>query len=149
MAAEAEPSGRERSAGFVVTTTEGGGRRYLLLRHRNDGHWAFPKGRIEDGESEVDAAVREIREETGIDDIEPIPSFRVESAYSFERNGRRIEKRVAYFMAEVRSTKVFLSSEHMESRWLSASDAARLLTYDESRRVLECAVQHLEREAER
>ncbi|MFC2081954.1 bis(5'-nucleosyl)-tetraphosphatase [Candidatus Bipolaricaulota bacterium] len=134
---------RERSAGFVITARRDGARKFLLLRHRNGGHWAFPKGRVEDGEDELAAATRETMEETGIGDIELIPGFRVETSYGFRRDGHPVSKRVTYFLAEVATGTVCLSDEHQESRWLDAQEAAELLTYEESRGVLKCAARHL------
>ncbi|MBU0596512.1 NUDIX domain-containing protein, partial [Candidatus Bipolaricaulota bacterium] len=133
----------ERSAGFVITAKRDGAWTFLLLRHRGDGHWAFPKGRVEDGEDELEAATRETTEETGIGDIQPIPGFCVETSYRFRRDERQVSKRVTYFLAEAARGAVRLSDEHQESRWLGAEEAAELLTYEESRRVLECALRHL------
>jgi len=143
MSDDAGGEARERSAGFVITTKRGGTRQFLVLRHRGSGHWAFPKGRVEAGEDDLSAATRETMEETGIGDIEPVPVFRAEGSYCFERDGRTISKRVTYFLAEVGATAVELSDEHEESRWLEAGEALELLTYDESRRVLTSAVRHL------
>ena len=128
--------GEERAAGFVLFRTIHQQRQYLLLRHRNDGHWAFPKGRLEPGEDELEAAVREIFEETSIDQLHPIPGFRETSSYYLQRNGQRIAKIVIYFLAETPRSDVFLSSEHIEFRWLPFEDAVGALTYDESRRIL-------------
>lgn len=129
--------GEERAAGFVLfRTTQQGDRQYLLLRHRNGGHWAFPKGRLEDGEGELDAAIREVAEETSIHALEPISGFRETSQYRLRRNGKMICKTVAYYLAEAVSSTVSLSTEHMDFQWASLNDAAELLTYDESRRIL-------------
>lgn len=58
-------SREEKSCGAVIWRREGGGRQYLLVRH-NGGHWSFPKGHVEDGETEAETAAREIWEETGL-----------------------------------------------------------------------------------
>lgn len=135
-----EPSeaeeGEERAAGFVLFRMNHQDRQYLLLRHRNDGHWAFPKGRLESGEDEFKAAVREIFEETCIDQLHPIPGFRETSRYCFQRNGQRIAKSVAYFLAETPQLNVALSSEHTDFQWLRFEDAIGALSYEESRRIL-------------
>ncbi|MGB2982813.1 MAG: bis(5'-nucleosyl)-tetraphosphatase [Candidatus Bipolaricaulia bacterium] len=134
------PSGEERSAGFVVYYSERPGeRRYLLLRHRDGGHWAFPKGRIEQGEEPEDAARRETQEETGIEDVRIVPGFRAVSQYRFLRRGRAIEKSVVYFLAEASPADVRLSSEHSDSTWLDSREARRKLTFEETRRVLDRA----------
>jgi len=134
---------RERSAGFVLFREEGGERRYLLLRHRSGGHWGFAKGGIEQGEDELSAAEREIREETGIADFQPISGFRAVSRYRFLRNGRPVDKTVVYFLARVRDGDVRISAEHNASGWFSPAEAERALTYEQGRRILAAAEEYL------
>jgi len=129
----------EQAAGFVLFLGEDGGRRFLLLRHCNGGHWGFPKGRIEAGEQDIVAAVREVQEETGIAEIEPIPGFRTTSTYRFTRNGSSVSKEVTYFLARVKSADVVLSVEHVECQWLPYPVACETLTYAETREVLRAA----------
>ena len=128
--------GEERAAGFILFRTIHQDRQYLLLRHQKGGHWAFPKGRLESGEGEIEAAIREIFEETNIDQLCPIPGFREISRYHFRRNGQRIAKTVAYYLAETTQSEVSLSMEHTAFQWLGFEDAVAALSYDESRRIL-------------
>ena len=136
--------GEERSAGFVLYRRRDGQRLYLVLRHRNGGHWGFPKGHIEPEEDELVAARREITEETGIERLRPLPGFRATSTYRFARGPRSISKSVVYFLAEAETGRVRLSSEHSDAAWLAADDAKRRLTYAEGRRVLDEAEARLE-----
>lgn len=129
----------ERAAGFVLYAPLDrpcGERRFLVLCHRAGGHWAFPKGRIESGESEYEAALRELREETGIGRVCPLEGFRAESRYRFRREGQWIDKTVVYFAAESKEGSVRLSDEHTAWAWLGRSEAAQRLTYAEARNVL-------------
>lgn len=129
---------REYSAGFVIYH-EGKDkkRNYLLLRHRAGRHWGFPKGRVERGEDERAAALRETGEETGIKRIEHIPEFRVVSCYDFLRNNKPTRKDVVYFLGHVETKcNPYLSAEHTEGRWLSCANALKLLTYSDARVVL-------------
>ncbi len=128
--------GEERAAGGVLFHDEDGRRLFLLLRHEQGGHWGFPKGRIEAGESELAAAMREIREETGISNIELVDGVAVTSRYPILRDGRSLLKTVTYFAARVRGEPVALSHEHTDARWATTAEASRILTHAESRRVL-------------
>jgi len=136
--------GEERSAGFVLFRRDGNRRLYLLLRHRDAGHWAFPKGRIEPGEDALSAARRELSEETGIAAPVPRDRFRATSAYRLRRGERRISKTVVYFLGETQTEDVRLSEEHSEAVWLDTDGARRRLTYDEGRRILDEAETYLD-----
>ncbi len=138
---EEEPE--ERSSGFVLYACEQGERRYLLLRHQNGGHWGFPKGQIEDGEGEREAALREAREEAGIDPIEQAPGFREVNRYRFLRDGRSLLKEVVYFLGRVLPGDPVLSNEHLDGKWLPYAAACETLTYEDARRILATAERHL------
>jgi 8-oxo-dGTP pyrophosphatase MutT (NUDIX family) len=141
--------GEERAAGFVLFHRTDDRRRYLLLRHRDGAHWAFPKGRIEPGENERIAARREVAEETGLEPPQPIEPFRTVSAYRFKRAGRPVSKTVVYFLGETDDMDVRLSGEHTEAAWLDVAAARERLTFEESRRILGEAEAFLEAEATR
>ena len=137
--------GEERAAGFVLFRTSSNAiREFLLLQHHHGGHWAFPKGRVEPGEQDEVTAIREVMEETGISQLQPIPEFLETSRYVFERDGTRIHKTVVYYLGKTDEPTVNLSDEHDAYRWLPVRDALELLTYDEARRILKQAVQVLE-----
>ena len=57
----------EKSCGAIVYRKYHGNTEILLIKHINSGHWSFPKGHVEEGETEEETAKREIMEETGID----------------------------------------------------------------------------------
>ncbi len=138
------PYGEERAAGFVVFRETGGERVYLILLHREGGHWGFPKGRIEPGESRAETARREIREETGISDVTSIAGFTARSQYRVMRGGRSLEKTVDYFLGRTLAGTVRLSPEHDRAEWLDVARARATLTHAESRRVLDEADAFLE-----
>ena len=85
---------RERSAGAVIFNTKT--KKYLLL-HYPIGHWDFPKGHVEKWESDVEAAKREVLEETGIK-IEILFGFKEIIEYKFKEHSVLIDKKVVYFM---------------------------------------------------
>lgn len=117
----------QRSAGVVVVRRFAASWRYLVLRaYRN---WDFPKGRIEPGETPLQAALREVREETSLAALE----FRWGDDYC-ETAPYAGGKVACYFLAESPSGRVFLPvspelgrPEHHEFRWVDFAQARLLL----------------------
>jgi len=129
---------KERSAGCIIYREDGDKRVYLLLKHRKN-HWDFAKGHIEPGEEKIEAALREVDEETGLIDLDIIDNFDEEIHYSFIKNNQVIDKNVTLFLAKVDQDEIKISDEHNAYLWVSYDDARRLLNYAESRDVLEIA----------
>lgn len=122
------PRRQRLSAGVVVVRPTAEGWRFLLLRAFN--HWDFPKGMVEEGEQPLAAAVREVREESCIVDLE------FEWGECSTRTGPYSRGKVAqYFIASTRTIAVDLQvnpeigrPEHTEYRWVSFEEAAGLVT---------------------
>jgi bis(5'-nucleosidyl)-tetraphosphatase len=132
----------ERSAGAVIFHESPEGRRYLLLKYPA-GHWDFPKGNIEKGESEEQTMVREVREETGLVDIAPVPGFRKVIEYFYKRNGNTVRKQVTFFLAESKQDSVALSFEHRDFAWLPTGEALTVVTYANSLMLIRSAEESL------
>jgi bis(5'-nucleosidyl)-tetraphosphatase len=142
------------SAG-VVLFRQGPERRYLLLRSALTRRpvWEFAKGAVEPGETELEAAVRELEEETGLTpaDYSLHDGFVEEERYFFTRESgderRLIRKRVTYFLAEWHQGEVRISREASRFLWAPAAEAQRLLRFPEKRKILSAAeAQLLERD---
>lgn len=130
---------QEKSCGVVVFRHErGGGRKYLIL-HYEEGHWDFPKGHVEAGEEEKEAAIRETKEETGIADLEFLDGFRERIEYFYRQEGRTMHKEVFFFLAETKTRDVKLSFEHVGFEWLPYEEALARITFKNSKGVLEKA----------
>jgi 8-oxo-dGTP pyrophosphatase MutT (NUDIX family) len=125
----------ERSAGAVVfRTTEKGSRLYILLL--NAGRWDFPKGNMEEGETELQTVIREVGEETGLKGITMVPGFRKVIAYFYKREGKNIHKQVVYLLAEADDDKVKISFEHQGFGWFPHSEAVARASYDNTKMLL-------------
>jgi 8-oxo-dGTP pyrophosphatase MutT (NUDIX family) len=137
------PRRQRLSAGVVVVRAATEGWQFLLLRAFN--HWDFPKGMVEPGEEPLAAAVREVREESCIGDLE------FQWGESSTQTGPYSRGKVAqYFIASTRTIEVDLPvnpeigrPEHTEYRWVSL-DEARALVSPRVQPVLDWAAQVLE-----
>lgn len=110
-----------------------------LLGRVNDGSWVFPKGTPTAGESLMETALREVREETGLDVriIRPLG----EMTYSFAAAGERVHKIVHFFLMEATGGDPSLhDAEYDEVRWVTVPEARRMLTFDTYRDVLDRAL---------
>ncbi|MEM2139940.1 MAG: bis(5'-nucleosyl)-tetraphosphatase [Nitrososphaera sp.] len=128
----------ERSAGAVIFNADGPEPEYLLL-HYGAGHWDFPKGNIEAGETERQTAIREIREETGITDLTFIEGFRQVVSYRYRKGKRLVTKEVALFLAQTRAKDVVISHEHTGYAWRKYDDAMKQLTFKNAKNLLAAA----------
>ena len=146
----------EKSVGAVVFRKEDNKIKYLLL-HYETGHWDFPKGHTEKGESDEETLRREVEEETGIDDIKIIPNFSKLIRYFYRARGSEkeerkrdnrknlIAKKVIYYIAQTGTGKVTLSFEHIGYKWLDYNEASKKITYEKSKKVLDAANEYLQK----
>lgn len=132
--------GRRKSCGAIVYRTRWGTPLFLVVRHRNGNHWGFPKGHVADGETEVETAVREIHEETGLR-IRFRDGFYERIFYLTPKERR---KEVVYFLGRAPRQRVRTQhAEISEYRWLPHWETRELLTYENTRLLLDKAVAYL------
>jgi bis(5'-nucleosidyl)-tetraphosphatase len=136
---------RDLSAGVIVFRRTAAGCQFLLLRSKLTRRplWEFPKGGVQDGETLLDAALRELREETGLaaSDVRLIDAFEFTEDYRFTAgvgaDRTHIRKRVTYYLAETTRTEVTISpDEATRFAWLPADETKRKLRYKARRAML-------------
>jgi bis(5'-nucleosidyl)-tetraphosphatase len=132
----------EHSAGAIVFRKTGGTIWYLLL-HYEEGHWGSSKGHIENSETDEETARREIREETGLADIQFFQGFKERNQYFYWSKGERIFKTVTFLLAQTHTKDIKLSYEHIGYEWLRYEAALENITFADEKKVLQKAQQFI------
>jgi len=131
---------QERSAGGVVVRD---GQAIVIVPTRRGAQGqkvlALPKGHVDPGETPDQTALREVREETGVEAelVEKLGDVR----YFYQRGGKRIFKRVTfYLLAYLDGSLDDHDDEVEEARWMPLAEAAAALSYDGEREMVERAL---------
>ena len=126
-----------RAAGGLVRRRGANGDEVLVVHRPAYDDWSFPKGKLERGESEEDAAVREVEEETGLRcRLErELPTARY-------RDARRRRKTVRYWLMTPLAGTLAAANEVDEARFVTVEEARRLLTYPRDVELLQSLVPH-------
>ena len=136
------PAVAELAAGAILANEEAD--ELLLLHHLAEDRWCFPKGHVESNEALIDAAVREITEETGVKEFTLVQELG-EAAYRFFDPEKKVNvfKTTVYFIAYTPDREAPPEEIFDKSLWLKPRDAYDLVAYDTDRRMIEAAQSHL------
>ncbi len=130
----------EKSCGAIIIAPENGNYKVLMVKHQNGGHWSFPKGHVENGETETQTALREIKEETGMD-VALDTNFRHVVTYSPKRGTL---KDVVFFAAKPLSSDLKRQKKEIaEIRWVPLVCAPNLVSFDTDRELLASITQYV------
>jgi 8-oxo-dGTP pyrophosphatase MutT (NUDIX family) len=136
---------KEKSCGALVYRWKEGRMQLLIIRHKLGGHWSFPKGHVEHGETERETAAREVREETGVN-IQILDGYRRQVNYS-PRPG--VSKDVVYFLGYAADSRTVRQEEEVsELRWVDFDMAGEFLTYENDKNLLDTAEEYLGQNAD-
>lgn len=134
----------EKSCGAVVFRMVNAEAQYLLIKNKRSENWGFPKGHIEEGETEQETAIREVLEETGLH-ICILPDFSAKSEYSIQG---RVEKFVTIFLASTQDTVLCIQEDEIDDyAWADYANALRILKFDNDRSIMRQANKFLKRRA--
>ena len=135
-----EKAAEEKSCGAVIWKKTESGHAYLLAQH-GASHWSFPKGHVEGRETEIETALREIREETGLD-VTIDESFRQVVTY-YPKPG--VIKDVIFFIAQpTGGTEQAQEEEIRQLGWFTFEEAYPLVTFATDVEVLQAAEAYIQ-----
>jgi len=140
---------KDFSFGIVPVCKRGNEYHVFIIKHIG-GHWSFPKGHPEEGETPIETAKRELKEETGLEVSNILPETKLEENYMFQLEGEKIQKKVVYFIGVVKEPDevVIDLSELIEGKWANLNEAPMHLTYEEAKRICRQTAQLLIRKKE-
>ncbi len=126
----------EKSCGAIIFYKTKQNTKILLVKNNKGRYWSFPKGHVEYGENEQQTAIREIKEETGLD-VVIFDGFREISEYC---PFGKIRKRVIFFLAQAFTDNVKIQEEEIDSYiWVDLQQARKLCSYENDLRIIEKA----------
>lgn len=132
---------KDYAYGVIVFYMENETPHYLILK-QVQGHWSFPKGHAEKDETPIETALRELTEETGIDEVNLISGdIQVKDEYVIKPDSPKpVHKFVEFFIGWVPGKDVVVQDgEIFDYKWITSSEGGDILTYDSSKRLLEAA----------
>lgn len=142
---EAADMKTEKSCGAVIFKRENGECLVLVIKHKKQGHFSFPKGHVEGSETEEETAKREIFEETGLE-VSLDTGFRYIVTYSPKKG---VMKDVIYFTASPVGGSLKPQPEEVsEVKWISVKNAFDTVTFENDRNLLSAAVKYMNTSAD-
>ncbi|WP_179866032.1 bis(5'-nucleosyl)-tetraphosphatase [Bacillus pseudomycoides] len=130
---------REKSCGVIIYQDKLD-TRYLIVKSKANGHWDFPKGHIEENETEIDTARREVKEETGLD-VLIHEDFKTSMEYKISET---IRKEVILFLGTPMSTSVTIQEGEIEMyKWATFADTLNLFDHENQKQILKQAHEFL------
>lgn len=135
----------EKSCGIIIYQMIEQQPQFLVLQSLINHHWGFPKGHMENGESEKETAIREVFEETGLH-IDTLEEFKTSHHYTLA-NGNL--KEVTFFLGEVTQPVTQIQADEIKNyEWLNEQDTFKKLTFDNTKLILEEALQFLNKKTD-
>jgi len=140
---------QETSSGAVVYKKENDEYFFLLVYSVKNKEWSFPKGHIEKNETELEAAKREIFEETGIKKLKFIDGFKFIDSYLIkgvlpETKGETVTKNVIYYLCHSDGNYVNPDNDEISNcKWFNFNSAIKILKYKNQHKLLEQSLKFL------
>jgi bis(5'-nucleosidyl)-tetraphosphatase len=127
---------KDESFGIVPILAREKSYLFLVVQH-HAGHWGFPKGHANQGELPVEAARRELEEETGIRDYRLLDDTPLVENYTFIKGEKTVEKTVTYFLAQVSDRRISCQEAEIQNySWASFDETLQLITFEQGKKIL-------------
>lgn len=127
---------KEKSCGCIILKDD----KILLVYEKNANYWGFPKGHIEEGETEIQTALREIKEEVGLD-------VKIDETKRYTLNyiiDDEIDKTSVFYIARPINTNIKKQESEIESvKWCNYHKAIEILTFENSKELLKKVMKDL------
>ena len=118
---------KEKACGCVIIE-----KNKVLLIQQTEGHWGFPKGHVEIGETEIETAMREVKEETNLD-VEINENKRYTIEYITDKG--TLKQVVLFIAKKINGDERCQESEIKSMKWMTFEDAIKTITYDNTREL--------------
>ena len=127
---------KEKSCGCIIIKDN----KVLLVYEKNMNFWGFPKGHMEKEENEIETALREVKEEVGID-----VKINNKKRYVLNYNIRNeIDKTTVLYVAVHKNDKIIMQESEIEdAKWCNFEEALNTLTFDDSREMFKQVIEDL------
>ena len=127
---------KEKSCGCIIIKNK----KVLLVYEKNRNFWGFPKGHMEDGETEIETALREVKEEVGLD-VEIDKERRYTLNYVIRDE---IDKTTVLYIAKAKNDEIIMQENEIENiRWCSFEEALNILTFDNWKEMFKKVIEDL------
>jgi len=133
----------EESFGIIPLRKSLGGWEVFLIQHNRGHYWGFPKGHAEEGETPIEAAYRELKEETNLTSVNCLKEDPFIEQYQFTVRGEKVSKKVSYFVTEVEGDVVLQSVEIQNGIWIPLELALDKITHVEGKSILSQVIEML------
>ena len=107
----------------------------FLVKNKSGNHWGFPKGHANLSETQKDAAIRELKEETNLVVLKFLSQIPLVEQYTFQRDSSKVAKKVYYYLVEVTKDDKITSDEILDGKWIEIKKAKDLITFDASKKI--------------
>lgn len=127
---------KEKSCGCIIIKDD----KVLLICQKNNKAWGFPKGHMEENENEIQTALREVKEEVGLE-----VEINIEKRYVLNYIiDNKIDKTTVLYIAIPKNEKIYMQETEIEDiKWCSFDEALNVLTFNNSKELFKKVIEDI------